>query len=33
MSQWLAFATQLVGVRKSHQLALQFVNLLTQGLI
>ncbi|ASK53615.1 TPA: sigma-54 dependent T6SS transcriptional regulator VasH [Vibrio cholerae] len=32
MSQWLAFATQLVGVRKSHQLALQFVDLLTQGL-
>ncbi|CED56777.1 Sigma-54 dependent transcriptional regulator VasH [Aliivibrio wodanis] len=32
MSQWLAFATELVGVRKPHLLALRFVALLNQGM-
>ncbi|WP_172572876.1 sigma-54 interaction domain-containing protein [Vibrio vulnificus] len=32
MSNWLTFATELVGIRKPHQLALQFADLLVQGL-
>ncbi|USD52156.1 sigma 54-interacting transcriptional regulator [Vibrio sp. SCSIO 43153] len=32
MSQWLAFATELVGIRKPHLLALRFVDLLNKGM-